>query len=109
MEIKHLDSQIQIFDRRKGGYDRTPCLAFGYRSSSTKFETSYSKGCTRYNFFLRGFRDGSVILWDYRKAKDVVIKQQYQQAEPVVHTAFSNSDLVAFGDGFVTFSQLDSS
>ncbi|KAH7920265.1 hypothetical protein BV22DRAFT_1040024 [Leucogyrophana mollusca] len=107
LEIKHLDQQIQIFDCRKGGFNRPPCFTFGHRYADAKFEPSYTKGSTRHVYFARGHQDGSVILWDYRNPKDILIKRQYQQIDAVVHTAFSNSEVVAFGGrvggGVVTF------
>ncbi|KAH7903327.1 hypothetical protein BJ138DRAFT_1020823, partial [Hygrophoropsis aurantiaca] len=104
--IKHLDQQIQIFDSRKGGFNRPPCVAFGHRFTDEKFEPSYTKGSTRHVYFARG-QDDSVVLWDYRNLKNAVIKRHYQQIDAVVHTAFSNSEVVAFGGrkggGVVTF------
>ncbi|KAF8845685.1 hypothetical protein BDN67DRAFT_1006953 [Paxillus ammoniavirescens] len=103
LEVRHLDRQILLFDSRKGGFDREPCLSFGYRDSDAKFSPSHTRGSAHLVHFARGSKDGSVLLWDFRNSKEAVVGKRYQQAEKVVHTIFAGTDIATFGQGVVTF------
>ncbi|KAG2146638.1 hypothetical protein DEU56DRAFT_785604 [Suillus clintonianus] len=99
LEVRHLDHQILIFDRRRGGFDKAPCCTFGYRDAKARFQSSYTKGSIHHTFFARGHQDGTVVLWDFRNVKNIVTKRQSQLTESVVHTVISDSHVVTFGDG----------
>ncbi|KDQ64753.1 hypothetical protein JAAARDRAFT_118117, partial [Jaapia argillacea MUCL 33604] len=102
-QVDHLDQQIQIFDVRKGGFNRAPCFLFGARDQDNKPQTRYRKGSSYMSYFSLGYNDGSLRIWDYRKPKAIVVKMQHRRPEPIVHTMFSASDVVAYGSHVVTF------
>ncbi|KAG1753851.1 uncharacterized protein EDB91DRAFT_1100207 [Suillus paluster] len=101
LEVRHLDHQILMFDRRMGDFNRTPCCTFGHRSADAKFEPSYTKGSVSQTFFVRGHQDGTVLLWDFRNVKNILRRSQLTEA--VVHSVISGGDVVTFGGGVVTF------
>lgn len=103
LEVRHLDHQMIIFDRRMGGFDKAPCCTFGYRNTNAKFQQTYTKGSIHHTFFVRGHQDGTVVLWDFRNVKNIVTKRQSQLTQSVVHTVVSDGHVVTFGDGVVTF------
>ncbi|KIJ19923.1 hypothetical protein PAXINDRAFT_68475, partial [Paxillus involutus ATCC 200175] len=102
-KVRHLDRQILLFDSRKRDFDREPCLSFGHRDSNAKFSPSHTRGSAHLVHFARGSKDGSVLLWDFRNSKEAVVGKRYQQAEKVVHTIFTGTDIATFGQGVVTF------
>jgi hypothetical protein len=121
LQVRHLDHQMIIFDRRMGGFDKAPCCTFGYRNTNAKFQQTYTKGSIHHTFFVRGHQDGTVVLWDFRNVKvhsflpsndiffllrhtkNIVTKRQSQLTQSVVHTVVSDGHVVTFGDGVVTF------
>lgn len=103
LEVRHLDHQMAMFDRRMGGFDKAPCCTFGYRNANAKFEQSYTKGGIHHTFFARGHHDGTVVLWDFRYVKNIVTKRQSRLTQSVVHTVVADSRVVTFSDGIVTF------
>ncbi|KAL6299136.1 hypothetical protein BKA93DRAFT_742869 [Sparassis latifolia] len=111
LEVRHMDRQVQLYDTRKANFARTPCLEFGYRDtsnleSSTRTTTSrYTKGAPCMSFFGRGYADGTVRIWDYRKPNNVLTRFHCQRPAPVVHTVFSDSGstVIAYGGHSVTF------
>lgn len=64
-----MDHQIQIFDKRRGEFDRAACLQFGYRALGSKPESRYSRGSAHFNLFVKGYIDGTVRLFDYRNVQ----------------------------------------
>lgn len=64
--MDNLDSQIHIYDDRKGGFDRTSDCYFGGRYGAP---TKSSKGDTHLSLFAKGYEDGTVCVWDYRNGK----------------------------------------
>jgi hypothetical protein len=93
-------------------------MQFGHRHLvNGKFPRRHAKGATTFSYFLRGFADGTVKLWDYRNTRNVsepfdvygslclslspslsmkvVIKWEQKEAGRIVHTAFSGHELIA--------------
>lgn len=67
-----MDRQILLYDTRTAGFDRAPCLEFGFRDTSTQRKTRYTKGSTCHNYVVRPYGDtekGVIKMWDYRNAK----------------------------------------
>ncbi|PSR73620.1 hypothetical protein PHLCEN_2v10539 [Hermanssonia centrifuga] len=103
-EVDHLDRQIQIFDTRKGSFEDTPCIEFGYRQHrGTTTVERFSKGSTQYTLFARGFGDGTVCLWDYRNAKNVSRRFQGERTDPITHTVLRGGEVIAYGSHSITF------
>ena len=71
-QLDHLDSQIALYDTRKGGFCRKHCLDFGYRQTSNNLNKRHGrffhKGSVEGNRYARGYSDGAVCVWDIRKA-----------------------------------------
>lgn len=69
VKVDHLDTQIELFDdRKKHGFDRAADCKFGHRSADGK-SSRYSRGSTHLSYFVRGYSDGCVCIWDYRNAR----------------------------------------
>jgi len=67
-KLAHIDNQIQLFDDRKNhGFNRTADCEFGHRSADRKV-SRYTRGSTYLSYFVRGYPDGCVCIWDYRNA-----------------------------------------
>lgn len=70
-QVDHLDSQIALYDTRKAGFSRRPCLDFGYREPNNNLNKRsgrfFHKGSVEEHFYARGYRDGAVCVWDLRK------------------------------------------
>lgn len=70
-KVAHPFSQVQVFDVRQG-YARKPIMTFGYSDTSASakgIRARRRKGDTSIKYFVRGFDDGVVALWDYRNVK----------------------------------------
>jgi hypothetical protein len=68
-KLDHLDAQIQLFDdRKKHGFNRPADCEFGHRSVDGR-ASRYSRGSTHLSYFVRGYPDGCVCIWDYRNAQ----------------------------------------
>lgn len=65
-KINHLDYQVH---NRRGGFDRAPCTQFGYPSQIITTEPRYSRGSSNMSYFVKGYKDGSIRLWDFRKVQ----------------------------------------
>ncbi|KAF8897350.1 hypothetical protein BD779DRAFT_1490354 [Infundibulicybe gibba] len=103
LETSHLDSQVHIFDdRRKCGLDRAPDCHFGYRHEGP-LASRYSRGSTHHSYFVKGYPDGYICVWDYRSTQTPVVKIQHRRVEPVVHTIFTKSEIICFGKDTLTF------
>ncbi|KAH9951765.1 hypothetical protein B0H21DRAFT_717413 [Amylocystis lapponica] len=108
LEVAHMDRQVQLYDLRKAGFERAPCVEFGYRSRDDKHTDSrYVRGSPWNSLFARGYADGAVRVWDYRQATNVMIRVQCQRPAPVAHTLLSSSDIIAYGGHSVTFWSLN--
>jgi len=105
LEVDHMDRQVLLYDTRKAGFDRPPCLEFGFRDTSSQRRTRYTKGSTSHNFFVRPYGDGekgTVRMWDYRNSDNVVTCFHSVRPAPVVHAVLSGSDVIAYGGHSVT-------
>jgi len=99
VEVEHTSEQILIFDLKKNGRD--PIYRFGYQYEG-KALSQYDRGDTRLVWFAKGYPDGSVIIWDIRRADVPLVREQ--RKDRVAHTAFiSNSEIVAYGSQKLTF------
>jgi len=102
-KLDHLDAQIQLFDdRKRHGFNRTPDCEFGHRSVGGK-ASRYSRGSAHLSYFVRGYPDGSICIWDYRNARHPVMKARAKWAESIVHTSFAGSKIACFGTNTLTF------
>lgn len=82
MKLNHLDFQVCIYDRRQSGFNRSPCVQFGYRPPAGKFnkpETRYTRGSVQYAHYVRGHKDGTVKLWDFRNIRVMIICSIFRQ------------------------------
>ncbi|KAI5120507.1 hypothetical protein M0805_000092 [Coniferiporia weirii] len=110
VEVDHLLQQIQVHDVRKR-YRGRPEQEFGYgdtSASGAQIRARHRRGDTNVNYFARGFDDGTVCLWDYRKHKTTVTALKCD--EPVWHTVFSDrktSNVWAYAGSVVTYLDLD--
>ncbi|KLO12838.1 hypothetical protein SCHPADRAFT_928980 [Schizopora paradoxa] len=91
LEVADLHEQVRIYDVRIGLRGR-PQMAFGHSDESKgKLLTSGSRrGATSESYFVRGYHDGLICLWDYRQANPNTIRVS-QAEEPVFHTIFGAS------------------
>jgi len=103
LEVDHMDRQILLYDTRKAGFNRPPCLEFGYRDTSEKQGSRYVKGSASFNCFGRGYSDGTVRVWDYRNSNNVMVSFQGKRAAPVVHTVLSGLHVMGYGGHIVTY------
>ncbi|KAK7049683.1 hypothetical protein VNI00_005714 [Paramarasmius palmivorus] len=101
LEVDNLDQQALLFDTRKNqGYDREPDCALGYRSSQKL--SRYYRGSISYSYFVRGYPDRVICLWDFRNPKAPVVKKK--TSVNGFHTAFlAEGRIVAAGDDTITF------
>jgi len=124
-KVDHLDTQIHIYDSRKSenrGYSRRSDCSFGYRAEDVpgRPRTRFTKGSTKFCYFVRGYHDGTICLWDYRNCKvckfGAVLKlsslpsicqspvaSQRQRDTEIVHTLCTDDEFVAFGGDTVSF------
>ncbi|KAJ8086416.1 hypothetical protein PM082_005239 [Marasmius tenuissimus] len=98
VEVDHLDQQILLFDCRKRQYNRPADCALGHRSSKW---SRYYRGSVLHSYFVRGYSDHTICLWDFRNPKSPVAKKRREVK--AVHTAFTDAGIVAFGGDTVTF------
>ena len=68
-KVRHLDRQIQLYDSRKGNFDREPCLSFGHRNTNGKISSAYTRGSVHLVHFAMANEDGGILLWDFRNSK----------------------------------------
>ena len=89
-KLNHLDCQVCIYDRRQSGFDRSPCVQFGYRSVAGKFnkpEARHTRGSVQYAQYVRGHKDGTVKLWDFRNIRVTIIRSVFRQIR-LIDTCF---------------------
>ncbi|KAK7695699.1 hypothetical protein QCA50_000335 [Cerrena zonata] len=102
LELDHLDSQIALYDTRKGGFSRKPCLDFGYREPSKNLNKRpgrfFHKGSVEGYHYARGYGDGAVCVWDIRKVDKVILKLTRKHEKAAVHTVLSGDVVMAYGD-----------
>lgn len=68
-KTNHLDYQMQVFDdRRKHGFNRASDCQFGYRHEGS-IASRHSRGSAHLSYFVRGYPDGCICIWDYRNSK----------------------------------------
>ncbi|ESK97425.1 hypothetical protein Moror_17604 [Moniliophthora roreri MCA 2997] len=105
LEVDHLDQQVLLYDSRKDQeYNRTPDCALGYRP--TKGLSRYYRGSIFYSYFVRGYPDHTVCLWDFRNPKMPVLKKR--QNTKAFHTTFcTDGRVVTAGDDTLTFLDMD--
>jgi len=126
LQTSHLDEQVQIYDTRHRLFDRAPSAMFGYRDTVTSklVRSKYRKGASQHSYFARGFQDGTVVVWDYRKIKvsgiaishvnphsceqTPLLTFKRQLSGPVWHTLFleGSRTLVSYGENSVAFLDL---
>lgn len=103
--------------------DCTPNSEFGYRHKNGRKLSSYSKGACRHSLFVKGYPDGSVLLWDFRNVKvrhkglgvglsftispqQPILKSDTRVQIPIMHTAFlpgENLRILAYGGDTLSF------
>ncbi|CAL1702225.1 unnamed protein product [Somion occarium] len=104
LEMDHLDNQVALYDTRRGAFNRKPCLDFGYRevNSDKRYGRSFTKGSVEDRHFARGYRDGTVCVWDLRKTSKAVLLISRKHEKPAVHTVLSDRVVMVYGDTAVT-------
>ncbi|KAL4241564.1 hypothetical protein ABKN59_000190 [Abortiporus biennis] len=105
IEVDHLDDQIHIYDSRKSGFDRKPCLQFGHRDTGNRHGSKLFKGDTIETYFGRGYSDGTVGLWDYRSLKNPILRTnttRQGKKKKVTHTVLTPNLILAYGGSAVT-------
>ncbi|KAH9943062.1 uncharacterized protein BXZ73DRAFT_74110 [Epithele typhae] len=116
LEIDHMDRQVQVYDIRERGLSGAPVLEFGRRaalrspraSKGTRtglphHDTRFTRGSTVDSLFARGYSDGAVLVWDYRKP--VTERCAFRRPTNVVHTVLAGqgSNVIAYGAHHLTF------
>lgn len=64
-KVEHTSEQVLIFDLKRN--QRDPIFRLG-REYEGKALSQYNRGDTRLVWFTKGYPDGSVVVWDFRKA-----------------------------------------
>ncbi|KAL0581973.1 hypothetical protein V5O48_000031 [Marasmius crinis-equi] len=98
VEVEHLDQQVLLFDCRTKQYDRAADCVLGHRSDKW---SRYYRGSVLHSYFVRGYSDDTICLWDFRNPKAPVARKRH--GVKAVHTAFTDAGIVAFGGETVTF------
>jgi len=98
LEVEDLFEQVHVFDTRASGFTAVPALRFGRQEQR---RSRYTRGSLQHSYFARGY-DSTVLLWDFRNTKNVVVKLETKRDKSVVHTMFSGFDVVAFGKSIVS-------
>jgi hypothetical protein len=65
---------MELFDLRAAGFNTAPALRFGHRyhdGEGTQREIRYVRGSAKDVHFARGYKDGTVKMWDIRMARQV--------------------------------------
>ncbi|KAI0829442.1 hypothetical protein BC628DRAFT_1417164 [Trametes gibbosa] len=123
LEIDHMDYQVHFYDMREKGFGRKPWLEFGHRAAAPKPRSAsrpaasgnasfapkmgsrYIRGSTMNSLFARGYADGTVLVWDYRKGahKEVLERFRFQRSLEIAHTVLTGADVIAYGGHLATF------
>ncbi|KAH9853779.1 hypothetical protein C2E23DRAFT_884436 [Lenzites betulinus] len=123
LEVDHMDYQVHFYDTRERGFGRRPWLEFGYRAAppmrggasrpaggggasfTPKTGSRYIRGSAMNSLFARGYADGVVLVWDYRKGaqKEVLERFQFRRELEVAHTVLTGANVVAYGGHSATF------
>lgn len=97
LETDHLDHQNQLFDTRTG-FAGPPLMQFGHRTS--KVGHTYVKGDFLHSYFVRGYPDQSVRVWDLRNSAKPVLSTTRTATCEVTHAVFGRpgaGTVLAFG------------
>ncbi|KAL1676509.1 hypothetical protein EV122DRAFT_216360 [Schizophyllum commune] len=95
LETDHRDHQNQLYDTREG-FDKAPVVQFGHRTSEQGH--TFYKGDFWLSYFVRGYPDQSLRVWDIRNVKTPVHTRTTSCV--VTHAVFqpeSSGTLLAFG------------
>lgn len=68
LQFDHLEEQVHLLDVRQLRVVPTPVAKFGHKENETKkhVRSVHRKGDLLPGFFVRGYQDGSVLIWDFR-------------------------------------------
>ncbi|KAL1706659.1 hypothetical protein EV121DRAFT_200749 [Schizophyllum commune] len=95
LETDHRDHQNQLYDTREG-FDRAPVVQFGHRTHEQGH--TFYKGDFWLSYFVRGYPDQSLRVWDIRNVKAPVHTRTTSCV--VTHAVFqpeSSGTVLAFG------------
>ncbi|KAI5894071.1 uncharacterized protein SCHCODRAFT_02540143 [Schizophyllum commune H4-8] len=95
LETDHRDHQNQLYDTREG-FDKPPVVQFGHRTHEQGH--TFYKGDFWLSYFVRGYPDHSLRVWDIRNVKTPVLTRTTSCV--VTHAVFqpgSAGTVLAFG------------
>ncbi|KAL1735794.1 hypothetical protein EV714DRAFT_279827 [Schizophyllum commune] len=95
LETDHRDHQNQLYDTREG-FDKAPVVQFGHRTHEQGH--TFYKGDFWLSYFVRGYPDQSLRVWDIRNVKAPVLTRTTSCV--VTHAVFqpeSSGTVLAFG------------
>ncbi|KAF9263585.1 hypothetical protein L218DRAFT_323828 [Marasmius fiardii PR-910] len=103
VEVDHLDHQVLLYDCRKNNYGRHADCVLSHHSERKC--SRYHRGSVLHSYFVRGYSDDTICLWDFRNPKVPIAKERHNAK--AVHTTFTDAVIVAFGGEHVSFLDLD--